>query len=113
MSLAGIFNLDWDDEGSRGRFAFDNERHHRAIVNAIFAQHNIELPSFPLDPIPLFDLMTWGFNHQSMHSSVNGILGLTGFDLSTIDFRKPEERVVWLENHGREHQNWSRALGVP
>ena len=110
MSLPGVFNLNWNDEASRNRFSFDNFGEHLKIQRAILARHNLNLPLFPIDPIPLFDLLTWARIHQSMHASANGVLKLSGFDLTGVDFRKPEEVVVWTQNHGQEHLALSRAL---
>lgn len=112
MALASIFNLQWNEPANRARFSFNNWMEHQKIQEEIFRKHGIDLPLFPIDPIPNYDLLSWAFRHQSMHSAANVILGLQGFDLTGVDFRKPEEVTVWTENHAREHMAINQALGI-
>lgn len=112
MSLAGVFNLDVNDERTMLQFALDNMDQHRQIQEAVFRQFGSVLPLFPLDPIPANDFNTWALNHQSMHSAVNDLLGLPDFDLTAVDITKPEQVIVWAELHGRGHQMIAQALGI-
>src|SRR6266851_7962419 len=103
MSLAGLYNLDPKDPASLMRWSFANMAEHFKIQRAIFDKHKLNLPLFPLDPIPLFDLVSWGVSHQAMHAGANAVLKLPGNDLTTVDFTKPEDIVVWVQLHASEH----------
>jgi hypothetical protein len=88
---------------------------HFKIQNAIFAKHNINLPLFPLDPIPmdsLHNLLNWSRNHQAMHAGPLGILGLPVRDLTNVDFTKPEQVIEWTLDHGNDHVLLAQALGL-
>ena len=67
----------------------------------------------PLDPIPLehgLDLLTWLMNHQFVHNEVNGYLGLTGYDLTGVDFRNRQELEIWIRYNALEHFNMNLQL---
>ena len=112
MSVAALYNLELKDPASRERWAFHNMGEHFKIQAAIFRKFNLNVPIFPCDPITLNDIPTWARNHQSMHSSANGILGLQGNDLTDVDLSKPEDVEVFKYLHAQEHQRFQLALGL-
>lgn len=111
MSVAALYNLSANDRIGISRWGFNNMAEHFKIQQAIFLKHNINLPLFPLDPVPLDDLVNWGRSHQAMHSAPLEILGLQGNDL-TVDFRKPEDVVIFTMLHADEHRRMALALGL-
>lgn len=112
MSVANLFNLDLKDPASVLRFSFSNQAEHFKIQRAIFEKFNVNLPIFPIDPIPATGFVTWAQVHQSMHSSANGILGLQSDDLTTLDPNKPEDVEVWAYTHAQEHYRFAQSLGL-
>lgn len=113
MSVASLYNLNLDSPESVLEFSFNNQCHHIDVQKAIIKTKAINLPLYPIDPIPSFDNVTWLQNHQAMHSAVNGVLGTQSNDLSTLDPTKPEDVEVFTYLHAQEHYRWSIILGVP
>lgn len=106
-----LFNAPYD-AGSLAEFSSIHQADHMQIVAQIFEKLGIatlELP--PLDPIPVqFDFLTWLMNHQFAHNQANGYLGLTGFDLTSVDFRNREQFLIWTRYNALEHYAQSEAL---
>lgn len=113
MSLATLFNVpNANDSTTFSEFSFSNMDQHIIVTNAISAQKEIRIPLYPLDPMPFFDMGVWLRNHQQWHNNINGILGVNGFDLTSVDFNNQEEAESWTRNHASEHQQWSNILGT-
>lgn len=110
MSVAALYNLDVKAGPSLLRWSFNNMSEHFKIQDAIYAQFKINLPLFPLDPIPLDELVTWGYNHQAMHSAALAILRLQGNDLTSVDLTKPADVIIWTQLHADEHRRMAAAL---
>ena len=110
MSLAGLYNLNSKDPASLLRWSFNNASEHFKIQQAIFDKHHLVLPLFPIDPIPMFALDDWARRHQTMHSGPSQVLKLQDFDLSSIDFNKPEQVTVWVMLHAQAHMAFAAAL---
>jgi len=104
MGLAAIYNVP-DDARSLAQFAFINKMSHQAIATAIREQTNgATIPLPVLDPMPLNDaLRTWLIQHQQTHNQQNAILGISGNDLSDVDFTKSEQVSAWIKLHADEH----------
>lgn len=111
MSLGGLFNIPEDDIGLL-RFSFSNMDSHIRIIRAIFLQHNVNLETLPLDPINKQDIKNWLRRHQTVHNDMNKFFGLSGDDLTDVNFEKPEELAEWIFIHAVEHRNAHNALGI-
>lgn len=113
MSLATLQNEpSTHDEATFAEFSFSNQDSHNKIVNAVFSQKGISLPIYTLDPIPLFDMGVWLRNHQQMHNDMNGVTGVSGNDLSSVDWNNEEQKSYWMQLHWAEHQQNEQALGI-
>ena len=93
-------------------FAFENRQHHDAVTSAVESSKGIRLSGYIIDPIPTFDMGAWLTAHQNMHNQVNGVLRLTGNDLTTVDFGDTSQLNDWIQLHASEHLAWGQALGV-
>lgn len=111
MALAGLFNIPEDDVGLL-RFSFSNADSHTRIIRAIFLARNVNLETFPLDPINKQDIKSWLRRHQTMHNDMNTFFGLSGDDLTDVDFEKREQLAEWIWIHAVEHRNAHFALGI-
>lgn len=116
MSLATLYNIpNPDDWRTFAEFSFSNMDQHRIITEAIFAKKGINIPSYVLDPMPLPNdpaFEAWLQIHQTWHTSINGILDVAGVDLTSVDFRDPEQAVNWQRLHASEHIQWQDKLGT-
>lgn len=114
MGLATLANIPTTDE-LLAQFAFANMDSHRRIAAAIFRQMNgMVVPEFPLDPVPLSPdaRLVWALNHQAMHNSQNGILGVDGQDFTETDFDSPEQLTYYIQRHFIEHLEAEKQLGI-
>lgn len=113
MSLASLFNVpDPQNEASFLEFSFSNADQHGIVTNAIALQRGVEIQRYVIDPIPMFDPGVWLRNHQQWHNYINGVLGISGVDLTSVDFNNAEEAASWTRLHASEHQQWSNVLGT-
>lgn len=108
--LAALYNIPSDPQ-TLARFSFHNADSHALAARAIHALTGLTLPEFVIDPIPPNDFPGWLYNHQAMHNSVNGVLGLVGNDLSDVDPRKLDQLTYWVQIHASEHVQWADRLG--
>lgn len=113
MTVSSLYNVNFSDPVAMLQFSYNNQTHHINVQDAIYKKFTVNLPLYPIDPIPEFDFVTWLQTHQSMHSDVNGILNVQGQDISAVDPTKPEDVEVWSYQHAQEHYRWSVILGVP
>jgi hypothetical protein len=87
---------------------------HDIIRAAILAQYNVNLASYPLDPIPfskeaLYQWLVW--NEQS-HDDFNSVLGLQSSDLESVDLTDAKQKEAWIWLHFLEHQSAADKLQI-
>ena len=111
MAIAPLFNIP-TTENDLNVFSFHNQDMHRQIVTAIGATRNIILPVYPIDPIPLLALPSWGIVHQSMHADFTGVLGIVGNDFTSIDFEDKAQVATWFFLHATEMRQAATMLGL-
>lgn len=88
---------------------------HFQIAQGIFSARQILVPLLPLDPVPSDQpelMVGWFQNHMSMHAAMNAAMGQQGADLSWVDFRMPEQLIVWLEANAAEHLAIAAAIAA-
>jgi len=96
-------------------FSFANMDNHRQIFSAIKAKYGRTLELYPIDPLfpngdaKAYDLIT-AYNHQIMHDAQNSVLGITGNDLTTVDWTNPEQVSSWVNLHAFEHYQAASIL---
>ena len=112
MTLASLWNVPRSREFFAW-FAFSNQAHHAAIADETLRQLTVTLTQFPLDPMPL-DLSSgdWLYNHQTMHDQQNAVLGITGNDLTQVNFRDISQLTNWIQLHAEEHRQAATILGI-
>jgi hypothetical protein len=52
----------------------------------------------------------WLLDHQKAHNAVNLYLGISGADLSELDWNNRAEVEAWVELNFLEHSQWSNAF---
>lgn len=110
MPVADLYNVPSDEPGFL-RFTFHNMDQHRLIVAAIAAQKNIALPLYALDPVAPSNISEFLAIHQQAHNDFTGVLGIAGVDLTSVDFKDPEQLASWSRLHGEEHRQAANILG--
>lgn len=80
----------WARWSQNNRFCCDE------INAAILKQYNINLIQYQLDPIPFNNFVQFLENNQAAHTAFNGVLGLQGSDLESVDIRNPAQLEAWV-----------------
>ena len=57
-------------------------------------------------------MVLWRNTHQLVHVSLRQVSGVTGVDLSLVDFTNDSDFLVWLEDHANEHAELRSFFGV-
>jgi hypothetical protein len=78
----------------------------QAVVNYIVLQ------LYPIDPIPMNDLITWSNAHYQMHTDMLNALGLQSSDMSVPDFQDPVALQDFIFTHIQDHLSARQALGI-
>ena len=111
MSVANILNIPASPSDMR-TWGTLHMIWHRNVIRSIFLNKNIALTEYVLDPAELRRESTWPQNHQTMHAEMDAVLGLSGYDLSDVDWTNQEEVLGWFELHGDITQQEADASGV-
>lgn len=113
MALVDLINVpktdrDWEI------FFFSNRDSHDKIRAAIEAQTSpaINLTDYVIYPINPDHIVDFLQANQSLHSDMNGILGLQSSDLQDVDFKIDNQKIAWFYSHYLEHQSAELKLGI-
>lgn len=85
---------------------------HRDIARVVFEQAGTRLDEFVLDPFDPADMAAWLETHQIMHQQMDAALGISGFDLSEVEWRDRSQLTLWLRLHGDEHVRVGAILNL-
>ena len=114
MSLAALYNIPGNQD-QLSVWSFANAAHHRDIVRLIFQTTGQRVDSYVLDPFDPQDpsgMGVWLYQHQTMHQQMDAILGITGYDLTDVDFTNQGVLGGWINVHALEHVQAAQILGV-
>ena len=100
--MASLYNVPSTDE-ERAHWSFVHMAHHRDINRRLYELVHIALPEYIIDPIDPNNTGTWEYQHQVMHDNQNALLGIAGFDLTGIDWKKQNELAAWIYLNASEH----------
>ena len=109
--LASLANVPGTDE-ERAFWTFAHMAHHRDINARIYLLAKIALPEYILDPVNINDAGDWEYQHQLMHDDQNQILGITGQDLTGIDWKDQRLLAAWVQLNFNEHLQASNILEI-
>jgi hypothetical protein len=109
--IAGIFNVPADPL-QLSAWSFNHAVHHVEINAAIRTATGITIPAYVLDPFNPADMELWLYQHQAMHSTMDAILGIKGYDLTTIDWKDPTQLGGWIQGNANEHFQAANILEI-
>lgn len=110
-AIANLYNVPSTDE-ERAQWAFSHMAHHRDINARIYLLTKIALPEYILDPVNPDDTGDWETQHQIMHDNQNQLLGITGQDLTGIDWKDSRLLAGWVFLNASEHVQASNILEI-
>lgn len=86
--------------------------HHRDIIRLIYQLVNIALPEYLIDPIDPNNPGPWDDLHQAMHQDMDGVLGISGFNLLGVDWQNQDLLAAWIFLNATEHHQAADILGI-
>jgi hypothetical protein len=108
----GLINFDPKDRRSLEQWALWHQTDHVEIKQAIQRALGLNLTVWPLYPFKLSAWNEWALRHQSAHNEMNTVSGLTGSDLTEVDFSKRDQREEWHLSHFNEHLAQRTRYGI-
>lgn len=111
MSIANLLNVPTDQQ-ERDDWTFTHMVHHRDVNEQIFILTGVRIDEYVLDPVDPQRSTGWEDQHQAMHAAVNAVLGISGLDLTGIEWDKPTILSGWIFSNFTEHRQWANQLGV-
>lgn len=111
MSLIGLSVVPKTSE-ELALWSFEHMAHHRDIIRVIYQRLGFVLDEFVLDPFNPNEIDNWAYQHQLMHQQMDTILGIAGFDLSTLDWTDETNLNNWINANRTEHQQAGQILGL-
>jgi hypothetical protein len=91
---------------------FAHSQDHEEIREGIQTLKGVNLPIYVLDPVSQDDFQGWLERHQQAHNDMNGILNLSGEDLTGLDPSRPEQLQAWMFLNFHEHQSARQVLAI-
>lgn len=109
--VAGLLNVPETDE-QRAVWLSLHMSHHRDINRVIYQITKIALPEYILDPLDVDNPSSWGDQHQSLHTEMDAILGIKGFDIQEVDWKDSGKLGSWIQLHFNEHYQAANILEI-
>ncbi len=109
--LANLYNVPGTNE-ERAQWAFTHMAHHRDINRTIYELIKVALPEYILDPVNPDNSGEWEYQHQLMHDAQNALLGITGQDLTGIDWKDQRLLTAWIYLNSSEHYQAANILEI-
>lgn len=111
MALASLFNVP-NNTGEMSYWSFAHMDHHRRVNAAILQDFGIALPEYVLDPVDMNNPGSFLELHQQMHNNTDAIIGVSGYDLSAVDWSDTKQRAGWIYLNAQLHVAEADAIGV-
>jgi hypothetical protein len=111
MPVADLSNAPASDQ-ELAQWSFAHQDHHRNIIAFIQRTQNVVLPQYVVDPVDTGPNAAWGDLHQTMHNNSDVILGVSGYDVSEVDWKNPDQLASWIWLHYQLHYAEATASGV-
>ena len=109
--LASISNVPLNDD-DRAHWAFVHMAHHRDINRRIYELVGVALVEYILEPIDPDNTGIWEYQHQIMHDNQNALLGISGNDLTGINWRDTNLLAGWIFLNQNEHYQAAATLEI-
>jgi len=93
-------------------WSFQNYTVINAINQAVFAQKQIILPNYQIEPIPWNDLTLWLQNNQQAHIDFTAALGQQSNDIFHTNWQDPAELQAWIFLNFMELYNACATLKI-
>lgn len=110
-AIAALYNVP-STQDELATWASAHATHHKNILATIFRLANIQLQEFILDPFDPRDSGSWLLQHQEMHTEMDALLQISGYNLLELDFSDRRDLAGWIWLNADEHKQASDILGI-
>ena len=107
MAVANLFSVP-RNQREAGMWSFSHMDHHRNMIRVVQAQFGITLPEYAIDPFG----NDVAYVHQQMHNDLDPIIGVSGYDLTEVNWKDQNQRAAWIYLNATLHQQEGAILGV-
>lgn len=112
MALYGLLDFDPKDIRSVEEWALWHFSDHQEIREAIQTALGKNLTEWDIFPLELKHWDQFALKHQAAHNEMNSASGLSGDDLTQVDFKDLHARQEWHYKHFREHNAQRVKYGI-
>ena len=109
--VAALFNVPATPQ-ELAEWSFAHMAHHQDIVRLIYQITKQALPIYILDPLDINNAQVWADQHQQMHTQMDTILGISGFNLDDWDWKNQSTLAGNIFNNAVEHLQASETLEI-
>lgn len=110
--LAGILNFEPKDPRQAEEWALQHFADHQEIQQAIQKASGTNLTIWEIYPLDMTHWDVWALKHQSAHNEMNTASGLSGDDLTQLNFKNRSDLEDWNYKHFREHEAQRVKYGI-
>lgn len=110
MSLVQLLSPPPTDRGFE-EYSFAHYQHHRLLIDTILQVKGVQLVYLDIYPVTQANFQSFLENHQQLHDDYEGLLGIQGNDLSSVDFNDEKQRASWTWLNFTSHQSAVKILG--
>jgi sulfite reductase beta subunit-like hemoprotein len=110
-AIASLYNVP-TTPGELATWSFLHAAHHTDINRTVMQAFNIQLPAYILDPLNADNMQVWLDQHQALHSQMDFLLGINGFNLDSVNWRDENERAGWIWLNAQEHYQAAAILEI-
>ncbi len=109
--VAALYNVP-NNTQELAEWSFSHAAHHNDIIRVIYQITKIALPVFVLDPVDINNSQVWADQHQQMHTQMDAILGISGYNLDDWDWKNQSTLAGNIYNNGNEHYQAAAILEI-
>lgn len=110
MTLASIANSPTDGN-SMNEWTFAHSDLCLRTIDYLNARGN-KIVMQQMDPVAIQDVQNFTLRVQSVHNDINGVLGISGFDLLDLNINDTNSVRSWTFNIFSEAQQWGQKTGI-
>ena len=109
--VAGLANVPGNPQ-ELAEWSFAHMAHHQDIIRVIYQITKQALPVYILDPVDIENSQVWADQHQQMHTAMDAILGISGFNLDDWDWKNQSTLAGNVYNNFVEHLQAANILEI-
>lgn len=110
-AIASLYNVP-TTEGELSTWSFLHAAHHADINRVVLETRGVQLPAYILDPFDPRNIQVWLDQHQDLHTQMDAVLGISGFNLDSVEWEDENQRAGWIFLQAQEHYTAAAILEI-